>query len=88
MSQVFSTRKDNQSVVSILDYEGERSMTKDNHLIRRFELSGIPPAPRGVPQIEVTYYVDLNNILTVSAVDKGTGKAESRSITSLQGQLS
>ena len=63
-------------------------MTKYNHLLGRFELSGIPPAPRGMPQIEVTFHVDLNNILTVTAVDKGTGKAESIRITSLQGQLS
>lgn len=87
-SQFFSTHLDNQSVVSILVYEGERSMTKDNHLLGKFELSGISPAPRGVPQIEVTFQVDLNNILTVSAVDKGTGKAESVSISSVQGQLS
>lgn len=88
MSQYFSTHTDNQSVVSILVYEGERSMTKDNHLLGRFELSGIAPASRGMPQIEVTFHVDQNNILTVTAVDKGTGKAESMRITSLQGQLS
>merc|ERR1711924_246144 len=57
-------------------FEGERSMTKDNHLLGKFELTGIPPAPRGVPQIEVTFEIDANGILQVSAEDKGTGKAE------------
>ena len=63
-------------------------MTKDNHLLGKFELSGIPPAPRGVPQIEVTFAVDANSILQVSAKDKGTGKAEVITITSEQGRLS
>jgi len=54
-------------------YEGERAMTKDNHLLGKFDLTGIPPAPRGVPQLEVTFEIDANGILTVGAVDKGTG---------------
>jgi len=69
-------------------YEGERSMTKDNHLLGKFELTGIPPAPRGVPQIEVTFEVDANGILQVAAEDKGTGKAEKITITAEKGRLS
>merc|ERR1712025_140175 len=80
--------QDNQSTVTIQVFEGERAMTKDNHLLGKFELSGIPPAPRGVPQIEVSFEVDANGILQVSAEDKGTGKAEKITITAEKGRLS
>jgi heat shock protein 5 len=87
-SQVFSTHQENQSRVLIDVYEGERPMTKGNHHLGKFELTGIPPAPRGVPQIEVTFEVDANGILQVSAQDKGTGRAETITITSDKGRLS
>jgi len=87
-TQQFTTCEDNQPVVEIKIYEGERTMTRDNNLLGEFDLTGIPPAPRGVPQVEVTFDIDANGILNVSACDKSTGKKNKITITNDKGRLS
>merc|ERR1739838_1193489 len=86
--QIFSTAADSQESVTIKVYEGERPMTKDNHLLGSFDLTGIPPAARGVPQLEVTFQIDANGILRVTAEDKGTGNKEKIEIKNDANRLS
>lgn len=87
-SQMFSTYMDNQTTVTIQVYQGERSMTQHNTLLGRFDLTGIAPAPRNTPQINVTFEIDTNGIVSVSAEDKGSGKSQKITITAEQGRLS
>jgi heat shock protein 5 len=87
-SSVYTTSHDSQTHVSFPVFEGERPLTKDNHKLGEFSLTDIPPAGKGVPQFEVTFKIDENSIMTVTAVDKGTNKKESITITNEKGRLS
>merc|ERR1712113_679721 len=87
-TQSFTTCENNQSVIGIQVYEGERVMTRDNHKLGSFDLTGIPPAPKGVPAIEVTFEIDANGVLNVSACDKSTGNQNKITITNDKGRLS
>merc|ERR1711885_65376 len=87
-TQSFTTCENNQSVIGIQVYEGERVMTRDNHKLGSFDLTGIPPAPKGVPSIEVTFEIDANGVLNVSACDKSTGNQNKITITNDKGRLS
>lgn len=87
-TKTFTTHRDQQTMVKTSVYEGERPLTKDNHLLGEFDVTGIPPAPKGVPKFAITFELDENSILTVQAIDQGTGKGEGITITNDKGRLS